>query len=171
MSGLRTPICELFDIEVPVFLAGMGGVAYADVCAAVSEAGGYGTLGMAGCPPEEIRAPARVGLLILTPWTWSIAYRRFQQGVLIRYGRSRRVGVGTVIRVLTVASTLTAGYLIGSIPGIAVGTAAIAAGVIAEAVFIGISVRPVLRRASSRASFTRCASPPESVVAGWPRWM
>ncbi len=43
----KTPICELFGIEVPIFLAGMGGVAYAEVCAAVSEAGGYGTLGMA----------------------------------------------------------------------------------------------------------------------------
>jgi WD40 repeat protein/serine/threonine protein kinase len=30
------------------------------------------------------------------------------------------------------------------------------------------SVRPVCTRASSRASFTRCASPPDSVVAGWP---
>ena len=29
-------------------------------------------------------------------------------------------------------------------------------------------MRPVPRRASSRASLTRCASPPESVVAGWP---
>lgn len=59
MAGLRTPICDLFGIEVPVFLAGMGGVAYAEVCAAVSEAGGYGTLGMAGCSPEEIRAQMR----------------------------------------------------------------------------------------------------------------
>lgn len=52
---LKTPICELFDIEYPIFLAGMGGVAYADVCAAVSAAGGFGTLGMAGVPPEQIR--------------------------------------------------------------------------------------------------------------------
>jgi enoyl-[acyl-carrier protein] reductase II len=57
--GLRTPICEMFDIEVPVFLAGMGGVAYAEVCAAVSEAGGYGTLGMAGVSPEGIRDQMR----------------------------------------------------------------------------------------------------------------
>jgi enoyl-[acyl-carrier protein] reductase II len=59
MTSLRTPICDLFDIEVPVFLAGMGGVAYAEVCAAVSEAGGYGTLGMAGVPPDGIRAQMR----------------------------------------------------------------------------------------------------------------
>lgn len=57
--NLRTPLCDLLDIEVPVFLAGMGGVAYAEVCAAVSEAGGFGTLGMAGTSPEAIRAEMR----------------------------------------------------------------------------------------------------------------
>jgi enoyl-[acyl-carrier protein] reductase II len=57
--SLRTPICDLFDIEAPVFLAGMGGVAFAEVCAAVSEAGGYGTLGMAGMSPEGIRQQMR----------------------------------------------------------------------------------------------------------------
>jgi enoyl-[acyl-carrier protein] reductase II len=59
MTSLRTPICDLFDIEVPIFLAGMGGVAFAEVCAAVSEAGGFGTLGMAGVPPEQIRDEMR----------------------------------------------------------------------------------------------------------------
>jgi enoyl-[acyl-carrier protein] reductase II len=57
--ALRTPICELLDIEVPVFLAGMGGVAYADVCAAVSNAGGFGTLGMAVSTPAGIRDEMR----------------------------------------------------------------------------------------------------------------
>lgn len=57
--NLRTPICDMFGIDVPIFLAGMGGVAYAEVCAAVSEAGGYGTLGMASRTPEQIRAEMR----------------------------------------------------------------------------------------------------------------
>lgn len=56
---LRTPICDLLGIDVPIFLAGMGGVAYADVCAAVSEAGGYGCLGMAAETPEGIRDEMR----------------------------------------------------------------------------------------------------------------
>ncbi len=56
---IKTPICDLFKIDVPIFLAGMGGVAYADVCAAVSEAGGYGTLGMAAETPEGIRREMR----------------------------------------------------------------------------------------------------------------
>lgn len=55
----RTPICDLFGIEKPIFLAGMGGVAYARVCAAVSEAGGYGTLGMASEGPDRIREEMR----------------------------------------------------------------------------------------------------------------
>ena len=56
---LKTPLCEKLGIERPVFLAGMGGVAYAEVCAAVSEAGGYGTLGMAAAGPDEIRRQMR----------------------------------------------------------------------------------------------------------------
>ena len=58
-TSLRTPICDLLEIDVPVFLAGMGGVAYFEVCAAVSEAGGYGTLGMVSCTPEQIRDEMR----------------------------------------------------------------------------------------------------------------
>jgi enoyl-[acyl-carrier protein] reductase II len=56
---IRTPLCERLDIAVPVFLAGMGGVSYARVCAAVSEAGGFGTLGMASETPEGIRREMR----------------------------------------------------------------------------------------------------------------
>ncbi len=44
---MRTRLTELLDVEHPVMLAGMGGVAYSDLCAAVSDAGGFGTLGAA----------------------------------------------------------------------------------------------------------------------------
>lgn len=57
--SFRTPICDLFGIDVPIFLAGMGQVAYAEVCAAVSEAGGFGTLGMVGASPDAIREEMR----------------------------------------------------------------------------------------------------------------
>ena len=56
---LRTPLCDQLGIEVPILLAGMGGVAYAEVCAAVSEAGGFGTLGMASEGPDGIRREMR----------------------------------------------------------------------------------------------------------------
>jgi hypothetical protein len=95
--------------------------------------------------PEAIVQPARIGLMIMTPWTWSIAYRRFQQGVLIRFGHSRAVGVGTAIRLSADLLVLGAGYLIGTIQGIVVATAAVATGVMAEALYAGLAVRPVLR--------------------------
>ncbi|MBW2496487.1 MAG: nitronate monooxygenase [Deltaproteobacteria bacterium] len=57
--AFKTPLCELLGIEFPIALAGMGGVAYAEVCAAVSEAGGYGVLGMAAENPDGIRREMR----------------------------------------------------------------------------------------------------------------
>lgn len=56
---IHTPICDLLGIEHPILLAGMGGVSYAEVCAAVSTAGGFGSLGMAGCSPRMIEAQMR----------------------------------------------------------------------------------------------------------------
>ncbi|HEY9216544.1 MAG TPA: nitronate monooxygenase, partial [Phenylobacterium sp.] len=57
--GLHTPLCDLLGVEKPIMLAGMGGVSYAELVAAVSNAGGYGVLGMAGRTPEFIREEMR----------------------------------------------------------------------------------------------------------------
>ena len=43
---LQTPVCDLLCCEHPVVLAGMGGVARSELVAAVTEAGGFGFLGM-----------------------------------------------------------------------------------------------------------------------------
>jgi len=106
--------------------------------------------GWIGAPPE-IQGPARIGVLIMTPWTWTIAYRRFAQGALIRFGRSRTVGVGTAIRLSTVGAVLLAGYSYGRLPGIVVGSSAIAAGVTAEALYAALAVRPLRRGALNEA--------------------
>jgi hypothetical protein len=53
---IRTPLCDMLGIQYPIMLAGMGGVSYAELAAAVSNAGGFGTLGMAGRSHEEIKA-------------------------------------------------------------------------------------------------------------------
>jgi enoyl-[acyl-carrier protein] reductase II len=56
---LHTKLCDLLGVKHPVMLAGMGGVSYAEVVAAVSNAGGFGTLGMAGRTPDFIRDEMR----------------------------------------------------------------------------------------------------------------
>ena len=95
--------------------------------------------------PAAIIEPGRVGLIIMLPWTWSIAYRRFNQGVLIRFGHSLSVGVGTGIRLAADVLVLVTGFLLGSIPGVAVASATVIAGVVSEAVYVGLRVRPVVR--------------------------
>jgi len=95
--------------------------------------------------PEKVVEPGRLGLMLITPWTWSIAYRRFQQGVLIRFGHADAVGAGTVIRLASGGAILIAGYVIGSFPGVAVGAVAQAVGVMCEAAYSGMRVRPVVR--------------------------
>lgn len=42
---MRTRLTEILDVEHPVMLAGMGGISYAELVAAVSEAGGFGCIG------------------------------------------------------------------------------------------------------------------------------
>ncbi len=105
-------------------------------------------------PPEVIR-PGRIGLLIMIPWTWSIAYRRFNQGVLIRFGRSLRVGFGTGVRFCADATVLAIGYVVGSLPGIVVAATALTAGVVAEAIYAHVSVQSTLRTRLRHASPAR----------------
>ena len=92
--------------------------------------------------PEPVVEPARLGLRIMTPWTWAIAYRRFQHGVLIRDGRSRVVGVGTLVRLFSNLGVLAVGFFaFPELPGIVVGATAVVTGVTTEAVFVGFKVR------------------------------
>ena len=56
---LHTPICDLFGIEYPIMLAGMGGVTTAPLVAAVSNCGGLGVIGAATMEPEELRRQIR----------------------------------------------------------------------------------------------------------------
>ena len=52
---IRTRLTDLLDCEHPVMLAGMGGVSYAALVAAVSDAGGFGTLGAAPMGLDRLR--------------------------------------------------------------------------------------------------------------------
>lgn len=53
--ALRTPLCDLLGIEVPIVQAGMGYVARAELAAAVSAAGALGVIGAASLSAKELR--------------------------------------------------------------------------------------------------------------------
>ncbi len=99
--------------------------------------------GLLNADPAIIE-PARTGMKIMLPWTGAIAFRRFNQGVLIRFERSRAVSLGTGVRLVSNWLVLAFGYLNGSLAGIIVGTSAVSVGVISEAIYIGFTTRPVI---------------------------
>ncbi len=60
-EALRTPVCDLLGIEVPILQAGMGWVAYGRLAAAVSSAGGLGVIGAStNMPAGELRREIRL---------------------------------------------------------------------------------------------------------------
>ncbi len=67
--GIHTPLCDFLGTKHPIMLAGMGGVSYAELAAAMCNAGGYGVLGMAGTSPDFIESQmARVRELTDKPF-------------------------------------------------------------------------------------------------------
>ena len=50
-------------------------------------------------PPHIIEA-TRPGMQIMVLWSAFIGYRRFHQGILIRFGHTRYIGYGTIIRIV-----------------------------------------------------------------------
>ncbi len=94
--------------------------------------------------PAEIVEPARPGLMIMSLWSAGTAYRRFQQGVLIRFDQAPAVIWGSLLRLSTEGLILAAGYVWGQLPGVVVAAGAIILGVVGEAFYTGRRVRPIL---------------------------
>jgi Na+-driven multidrug efflux pump len=100
-----------------------------------------GLLGVRG----DIAEAGRPAMAILIPWSACIGWRRYTQGILIRYGHTREVGLGTVVRIAGVLGCGWALFAGTDLPGASVAAAGVMGGVLVEAVFIHLVARPVLR--------------------------
>jgi len=94
----------------------------------------------------EVARLTRTALFILLPWPAAIGYRRFYQGALIRYGLTRRVAWGTVVRLSAMAGAAAAVWRGTDLPGAWVGACALSTGVLAEAAASRIMVHGTIRR-------------------------
>lgn len=95
--------------------------------------------------PHNIAKLTHTALLLLLPWPAAIGFRRFYQGILIRYNLTRRVAYGTVVRVTTMAITASALYFT-DLPGAYVGAAALSLGVTCEAVASRVMVHGSMKQ-------------------------
>jgi len=94
--------------------------------------------------PSELVEPGRKALLVMTPWTLAIAFRRFQQGAMIRFGHSNAVGETTFVRLIMVSIILTIGITLKTIPGAVLAGLAQGLGVTSEAIFAGLRIRKII---------------------------
>ncbi len=84
--------------------------------------------------PPEVAHLTHLGFIVMLPWPAAIGIRRFQQGILIRNELTRLVAYGTVIRLISMISTALFLYFWGNVDGVVIGTSALAAGVVMEAI-------------------------------------
>lgn len=96
--------------------------------------------------PLAVAEWVKPGLQIMVLWTAAIAWRRFCQGILIRYNQTRKIAWGTIVRLMASAGSAVSLALLSDWPGVVIGATALMAGVIAEALYATIAVRPVVRK-------------------------
>ena len=95
--------------------------------------------------PLDVAAWVRPGMQIMTFWSAAIAWRRFLQGVLIHFDQTRKVAWGTAVRLVSSGGTAISLFFLGDLPGVYIGATALMAGVIAEAIYATVAVRPLFQ--------------------------
>ena len=129
---IHTPVCDLLRIRHPVVLGGMSGATSVPLVAAVSNAGGLGTLGIAVAPAEQIpkdigaireatkgpfgvnfllfmaREPAIDAALNARPPVFSVAWARADQDLRGLFGRAHEAGSQVMYMAGTVPEALRA---------------------------------------------------------------
>jgi len=130
---IHTPVCDLLQIRHPIMLGGMAGSTSVPLVAAVSNAGGLGTLGIARTPAEQIqpqigairegtknpfgvnfllflggRGPAIDAALTARPPVFSAAWARTDQDLKSLFGRAHDAGSKVMYMVGTVPEALRA---------------------------------------------------------------
>lgn len=98
-----------------------------------------------GVPPEVGReAAAAVRFLVL--WPPLIGLRRFLQGLMVRFGRTKPIAGAVLVRLGVLGAVVFWGPIIFPLPGAALGTLAEALGVAAESLLIAWWSRPTVGR-------------------------
>jgi len=95
--------------------------------------------------PEPVAEAGRGAMQVMLLWTAAIGWRRFLQGVLMRYGGARFVSWGTAIRLVSILTVGIGLLRAGELPGATVGAWMVMAGVIVEAIVTTLFVLPILR--------------------------
>lgn len=95
--------------------------------------------------PERVAEAGQGAMQVMLLWTAAIGWRRFLQGVLVRYGRAHLVTWGTAIRLTTIIVVAVALLRWNGLPGATAGAWIVMAGVLVEAAVATVFALPALR--------------------------
>ncbi len=93
---------------------------------------------------HEVAEAARLGMMIMLLWSAVIGWRRYLQGILIRFGSTRSVGIGTMLRVCVMFGVGVALFYYSHLPSVVIAAIALMTSVAAEAAFVHWLARPVI---------------------------
>jgi hypothetical protein len=93
----------------------------------------------------QVAQATQLGLWFMLPWSGLIGWRRYLQGILIRHGKTKLVGMGTALRVTTVAAVAFGLYAAMDWPGMLVASLALVTSVAAETAFVHLASRGTIR--------------------------
>ncbi len=102
--------------------------------------------------PTNVAVEARKGLAVMVPWAGFIGWRRYLQGLLIRNGQTKLVGMGTAIRVATMFASAFLLFFAVHLPSIQIAGIALICAVGAESTFAHWASRETVRRTYSEES-------------------
>ena len=95
--------------------------------------------------PSHVAFAAKPGFQIMTLWSAFIGWRRFLQGVLIRFGATKLVGFGTFVRVSAMAVSALGLFFFSDLRSIDTTAIALMASVAAEAIYVHLAAGPIVR--------------------------
>lgn len=95
--------------------------------------------------PKEVSDAAHPALTIMIPWSACIGWRRYLQGIMIRFGQTRYIGYGTGVRLVAMATSAFALSFATTLPSAQVVAAALIMSVFSEASFVHWASRRVIR--------------------------
>jgi progressive ankylosis protein len=117
--------------------------------------------------PANVSHLAHIATAILLPWPAAIGFRRFYQGLLIRFNMTRRVAYGTAVRLVAMAATAMSLYFLTSLEGAYVGAAALSTGVVLEAIASRIMVHRIMEMLTNADTPLETASLDEPRLSYW----
>ena len=100
--------------------------------------------------PDDVARLIHLSLLCLLAWPGAIGIRRFYQGVLIAAHNTRRVAVGTILRLISMSSCALLCYIFSPLEGAVIGALSLSVGVSCEALLTRILAHQAIKEVLSK---------------------